>query len=322
MRPTVHWISLACLLCFSHQTVADYNSDYQRLCTDNGPVSVGSNVYSVTCDRTLGPGLPVQRLGHRLNPTPEECAQVCEQNRGTCFGMIWANNACYESSDANGVLLNAPGVVVLTPPPLPGGKTPEQLAEELRNCETEKGGFESRASQCDTEKGQIEARRAECVGEKNTCEQNKNTCEQQKTEAERQRDGYQREKNTCVEQKVEVERQRDEHKERLDGGAQSIEIPTNAAAYCAEAYGKGYRQVTIDGTRYMIACGPQWVGNIQKAWLKADNLRDCLRLCNQRLCHAFGFWFTGRAQGQCNLVLEGMQPGPTTQQSIFAVRMI
>ncbi|KAE8151792.1 hypothetical protein BDV25DRAFT_138506 [Aspergillus avenaceus] len=138
------WTPLAYLLCLSTQAtgvLADYNSDYKRLCPGNNPVTIGTTLYTVTCDKTMGGSAPVQKLGYKQNPTPEECAQECEKDRGTCTAMIWANKACFQSSDKGSSMLNAPGVVVLTPPPLPAGKTPEQLQKELGDCEAERDGY-------------------------------------------------------------------------------------------------------------------------------------------------------------------------------------
>ncbi|KAE8147232.1 hypothetical protein BDV25DRAFT_142952 [Aspergillus avenaceus] len=135
MRTSVLWTTFTSLSYFGGHVSADYTSDYNRLCPGDNPVTLGT-VYTASCDKTLGPSLPVQKLGHKQSPTPEECAQVCEQDRSACSGVIWAKNACYISSDQNDSLFNAPGAVVLTPPPV--GVTPEQLKQEIKDCETDK----------------------------------------------------------------------------------------------------------------------------------------------------------------------------------------
>ncbi|KAE8149907.1 hypothetical protein BDV25DRAFT_140356 [Aspergillus avenaceus] len=132
--------SLAYLLCFGAPVAANYQTDYDRLCLKGNPVTVGSTTYTVSCDKTLGGSSPpVQKLGHTTDPSPEECAQVCENDRSACSAVIWATNACYISSDSGTSLYNAPGVVVLTPPP---GKTPvEVLQEDLRTCENARDDY-------------------------------------------------------------------------------------------------------------------------------------------------------------------------------------
>ncbi|KAK6812344.1 hypothetical protein RU639_011763 [Aspergillus parasiticus] len=136
MRDSVLWTSLAYLL-YSGQVSANYASDYSRLCPGNNPVRVGTEVYTVSCDRTLASSLPIQKLVHIKDPTPEECARVCEQDRSNCFGMIWSDNACFQSLDPSDTQFTFTGSVVLTPPPLSGGKTPEQLEQEIKDCREE-----------------------------------------------------------------------------------------------------------------------------------------------------------------------------------------
>ncbi|KAE8151321.1 hypothetical protein BDV25DRAFT_138949 [Aspergillus avenaceus] len=133
MHKTALWTPLAYLLCLGNPTTADYTSDYNRLCPGNNPVSIGNTVYTATCDKTLGPMPPAQKLTNIQSPTPEECAQVCAQDGSSCSAMIWANNACFQSSDQSPTFYNAPGAVVLTPPPS-SGKTAEQLEAELNDC--------------------------------------------------------------------------------------------------------------------------------------------------------------------------------------------
>ncbi|KAE8150992.1 hypothetical protein BDV25DRAFT_139334 [Aspergillus avenaceus] len=134
MRDSILWTLPASLLLFSTQTQADYTSDYNRLCPGNNPVTLGTTVYTVACDKTLGGAPPVQKIPHNPSPTPEECVQACEADRNDCSGLIWASGVCFQSSDASAPVFNAPGAVVLTPPPS-SGKTPAQLEQELRDCE-------------------------------------------------------------------------------------------------------------------------------------------------------------------------------------------
>ncbi|KAK6812290.1 hypothetical protein RU639_011765 [Aspergillus parasiticus] len=143
MRGSILWASLAYLLCFSRQALADYASDYSRLCPGNNPIKIGTEEYTVSCDRTLAPSLPVQKLLHIQDPTPEECARVCEQDRGNCFGMIWSDNACFQSSDPSDKQFNFDGGVVLTPSAM-SGKTPEQWQQEVENCEAKRDEYETK----------------------------------------------------------------------------------------------------------------------------------------------------------------------------------
>ncbi|KAB8213344.1 hypothetical protein BDV33DRAFT_210300 [Aspergillus novoparasiticus] len=292
MHDSVLWASLASLLCFNYHVSADYANDYSRLCPGNNPVKVGTEEYTVSCDRTLAPSLPVQKLAHIQDPTPEECAQACEQDRSNCFSMIWSDNACFQSSDPNDTQFKFVGGVVLTPPAV-SGKTPEQWQQEVDDCtalktqvEQERANFKSEAEQCHIEKGVCDTKEETCSREKGICENDR---------------------NQYVKDKKKAELERDDYKKKLEAELLKQSPPAWGPNKLNPDYFQCLRAndgktITVGGKRYRIvyeiSCDRTLAPSLpvkKLAYIRDPTPEECARVCEQDRSNCFGMIWSENA---------------------------